>query len=91
MYRKLFEAIIVEEEDEADEDVFEKPPGFGTSTTPYKEVQKFYSYWLNFITVRQFLSKDKYNLNSAPNRQIKRVMEKENKKERKLKKLLKLN
>jgi DnaJ family protein A protein 5 len=45
-------------------------------------VDKFYSFWSVFATRKQFSSHDKYKPSTAPNRQIRRLMEKENKKER---------
>ena len=54
----------------------------GDDSTPMKEVRQFYAYWENFSTCRSFAWCDKYNPNDAPNRQVKRAIEQENKKER---------
>lgn len=57
-------------------------PTFGTSTSDYEEVKQFYNHWQSFSTVRQFYWKDLYKVTEAPHRQVRRLMEKENKKER---------
>ena len=43
-------------------------PSFGTSETPYPEVQAFYTYWVAFATRKRFGYKDKYNPSSAESR-----------------------
>lgn len=60
----------------------EEAPNFGTSTSDYESIKRFYNYWQNFSTRRQFYWKDLYKVTEAPHRQIRRLMEKENKKER---------
>jgi len=93
VYRKVFEIIKGEEEkarqnnQDLDDDTYfsvggKNAPGFGDSTTSLEKLQEFYKYWENFITFKSFSWKDIYNLNEAQNRQIKRLMEKDNKKER---------
>ena len=57
-------------------------PGFGDSKLIAEKVIEFYKYWENFQTYKQFAWKDLYNLNEAFNRQVKRLMQKDNKKER---------
>lgn len=58
-------------------------PVFGTSTSSYTEtVRPFYNFWINFSSRRSFAWKDVYNTTQAPNRDVRRAMEKENKKER---------
>eukprot|EP01036_Dinobryon_divergens_P024483 gene24483-32934_t len=59
-------------------DSFDKYPPFGDSSTAAKEVTSFYSNWENFVSNLSFAWSDKYNLNDAPNRQTRRLMEKEN-------------
>ena len=44
----------------------------------------FYSHWQVFSTQRMFHSVDKWDLRDAPNRSIRRLMEKENEKERRV-------
>ena len=55
-------------------------PSFGTSQSPEADVRQFYAYWSNFVSRQSFAQADKYRLSEAPNRQIRRLMEKENKK-----------
>eukprot|EP00045_Choanoeca_perplexa_P014276 m.166798 g.166798 ORF g.166798 m.166798 type:complete len:620 (+) comp16631_c0_seq4:2735-4594(+) len=57
-------------------------PEFGNSVTPHEVVADFYSHWEVFVTQRTFHSVDKWDLREAPNRRIRRLMEKENEKER---------
>ncbi|KJE96329.1 GS3 protein [Capsaspora owczarzaki ATCC 30864] len=58
-------------------------PPFGKSTSPYETVgAAFYNHWSAFSTRRPFASKDLYDTREAPNRQIKRLMEKDNQKQR---------
>lgn len=42
-----------------------KAPTFGNSSTPYKDVQKFYDYWRSFMSKRSFAYCDKYKLNTV--------------------------
>lgn len=75
----------MDEEEEDSEFIGEehKPaPTFGDSETPWEQVREFYNYWKNFVSKRSFSWCDKYKPNTAPNRKVKRLMEKENKKER---------
>lgn len=56
-------------------------PPFGKSTDDYNTVGKrFYSVWSGFSTRKTFSWRDKYRLQDAPDRRIRRLMEKENKK-----------
>lgn len=48
--------------------------------TDIKKVQRFYSFWFEFDSWREFHHEDEYNLEEAENRYEKRYMEKENKK-----------
>ncbi|KAJ8901970.1 hypothetical protein NDN08_004172 [Rhodosorus marinus] len=57
-------------------------PDFGTSDSPWEEVRQFYTFWENFSSQRSFGFAEKWNLAEAPNREIRRAMERENKKER---------
>mmetsp|Transcript_45505 Transcript_45505/g.89519 ORF Transcript_45505/g.89519 Transcript_45505/m.89519 type:complete len:846 (-) Transcript_45505:143-2680(-) len=57
-----------------------KRPGFGLSSSEAELVEAFYSYWSNFVSVRSFAHRDKWNLKDAPSRQVKRLMEADNKK-----------
>ncbi|KAM9957865.1 hypothetical protein ACTFIW_012838 [Dictyostelium discoideum] len=83
IYSRIFEIIDkIEEGEETVNEYHHHPPKFGDSTTPIAEVLKFYSFWKDFVTKKKFTSSDLYHLSDAPNRQIKRLMEKENQKER---------
>lgn len=67
-------------------------PLFGIATTPYADadgylgygayVRDFYGAWSNFTSVKSFIWFDKWRLSDAPNRYVRRQMEKENKKAR---------
>ncbi|KAK1984277.1 DnaJ domain-containing protein [Colletotrichum cereale] len=58
-------------------------PSFGFSTDNYEAVAKpFYSAWASFSTRKTYAWKDKYRLSDAPDRRVRRLMEKENKKTR---------
>ncbi|KAM9977637.1 hypothetical protein ACTFIR_011507 [Dictyostelium discoideum] len=83
IYSRIFEIIDkIEEGEETVNEYHHHPPKFGDSTTPIAEILKFYSFWKDFVTKKKFTSSDLYHLSDAPNRQIKRLMEKENQKER---------
>lgn len=83
-FRVFSEAFASIDKDETDfEPGSVAGPTFGTSTSNYAEqVRPFYNYWVNFTSRRSFAWKDVYNTTQAPNRDVRRVMEKENKKER---------
>ena len=51
-------------------------PGFGEATSEWAVVRDFYANWEAFITARLFSSADKYDTRAAPNRQVRRAMEK---------------
>lgn len=56
-------------------------PAFGSANDDYDGVARpFYSTWSSFSTKKSFSWKDKYRLTDAPDRRIRRLMEKENKK-----------
>ncbi|KAK2747820.1 C2H2 finger domain-containing protein [Colletotrichum kahawae] len=56
-------------------------PTFGISDDGYEDVAKpFYGAWASFSTRKTFAWKDKYRLSDAPDRRVRRLMEKENKK-----------
>jgi DnaJ homolog subfamily C member 2 len=57
-------------------------PEIGNKDTPMDQVHKFYAYWNNFKTWREFTQFDEHDPTKATDRQEKRWMEKENKKER---------
>jgi DnaJ family protein A protein 5 len=55
---------------------------FGSKEYVAKEVLDFYSHWSNFVTSMTFGHADIYDVREAPNRIVKRAIEKENKKAR---------
>eukprot|EP01118_Nematostelium_gracile_P000083 TRINITY_DN10072_c0_g1_i1.p1 TRINITY_DN10072_c0_g1~~TRINITY_DN10072_c0_g1_i1.p1 ORF type:complete len:507 (+),score=169.07 TRINITY_DN10072_c0_g1_i1:53-1573(+) len=83
VYRDVFEQLDAEEEEVEDEDEYhDQAPSFGNSKTPYSEVKKFYTFWSDFVSKRSFSYCDVYKTTEAPNRKVKRLMEKDNKKAR---------
>ena len=57
-------------------------PTFGKSTSEWSSVRDFYAYWEGFSTARSCAGADLYDTRQAPNRQVRRAMEKENNKAR---------
>ncbi|KAH6614791.1 hypothetical protein B0J18DRAFT_469867 [Chaetomium sp. MPI-SDFR-AT-0129] len=56
-------------------------PTFGKADDSYNAVAKqFYQAWSGFSTKKSFSWRDKYRLQDAPDRRVRRLMEKENKK-----------
>lgn len=87
VYRHLFEKMASEEQEANDilEDYtqYTPYPAFGNANTPFMDdVRDFYNAWTNFSTVKPFLWAEKWRLSDASHRNIRRSMEKENKKAR---------
>jgi len=82
VYRKVFQQIDAEEKQFAAISVgtHETAHSFGDSKTSYEEINQFYLFWKEFVSRKSYSWCDKYNLNTGENRQIRRAMEKENKK-----------
>ncbi|KAL1524617.1 hypothetical protein AB1Y20_019506 [Prymnesium parvum] len=80
VYDGLFHSIDLEEEQSREERGH--APRFGTSLTEWNEVKSFYGWWEGFGTSRSCATADKYDTRQAPNRQVRRAMEKENAKRR---------
>jgi len=57
---------------------------FGTSKTDWKHVSQFYSHWDNFSSCLNFAWVDPYDVRQAEDRRMRRAMEDENKKARKI-------
>ncbi|KAF3397153.1 DnaJ subfamily C member 21 [Talaromyces pinophilus] len=58
-------------------------PSFGAKEDSYEDVVRpFYAVWTSFSTKKSFAWMDKYKYSEAPDRRIRRLMEKENKKMR---------
>mmetsp|Transcript_11327 Transcript_11327/g.28490 ORF Transcript_11327/g.28490 Transcript_11327/m.28490 type:complete len:621 (-) Transcript_11327:255-2117(-) len=85
VYADLFVAIDTEEAEwedlDSDEDHMAMPP-FGDSRAESADVTAFYRNWLDFCSRKAFGHADKWNPKEAPNRQVRRAMEMENKKAR---------
>ncbi|KAI9283045.1 hypothetical protein BC943DRAFT_105309 [Umbelopsis sp. AD052] len=98
VYRTLFQKLEDEEEEAvasgASDEVhsFTRYPSFGSSSTLFADddgylgygayVKDFYNAWMTFSSAKSFQWADKWRLSEAPNRFVKRAMEKENKKAR---------
>jgi DnaJ homolog subfamily A member 5 len=90
IYRNLF-SRLAHDEAQWSETTASSYPQFGTSTWPWAPASKdesftaartFYNFWLNFVTAKDFSWADQWELNEAPDRRVRRLMEKENKKAR---------
>jgi DnaJ homolog subfamily C member 2 len=53
-------------------------PTLGDDATPVEEVDKFYNFWYNFKSWREFPDDDDYDLEQAESREHKRWMERQN-------------
>lgn len=75
---------LAKEEDIACQWEDEEPleyPDFGLKDDDYEDmVRPFYAAWTGFATRKSFAWKDAYRLSDAPDRRMRRLMEKENKK-----------
>lgn len=79
--RKVFAQLSQEEQEALDDDSDDLLPDFGNSSTSWSpDVRNFYSRWSSFSTIKSFAWCDAYNLAAAPERRVRRAMEKENKK-----------
>lgn len=83
--RETFDQLAREEERAGDyEGVDVKDyPSFGHKDDTYESggvVRNFYNVWSGFATVKSFASMDMYRTSDAPDRRVRRLMEKENKK-----------
>ncbi|GET89328.1 hypothetical protein, conserved [Leishmania tarentolae] len=71
VYQKVFDVLV---EEESDYDSRAKLwPGFGTSTSDWADVQKFYGHWRNFSTYKTFTWKDEYKVNEMEDRYSRRM------------------
>ena len=80
--RETFEALAMEETIACEWDGLEPVdyPSFGHSDSRYEDVVRpFYAVWNGFATKKTFSWKDVYRLTDAPDRRVRRMMEKENK------------
>ncbi|PFH46812.1 hypothetical protein AMATHDRAFT_82436 [Amanita thiersii Skay4041] len=87
IYRKLFDRLAAEEAWFSDDTNY---PSFGDSSWSwiastnhdFQSAKHFYLAWMNFSTTKDFSWCDKWNVIDAPDRRVRRLMEKENKKVR---------
>ncbi|KAL0954728.1 hypothetical protein HGRIS_003681 [Hohenbuehelia grisea] len=87
IYRNLFDRLRSEEVMFSDDSDF---PSFGDSTWPWvaergsaqDSARDFYNVWVNFATSKDFAWTDQWNISEAPDRRVRRLMEKDNKKAR---------
>lgn len=80
--QSVFEALTKEEDAACNWEGIEPIdyPDFGTSEASYDHVVKpFYVAWASFSTRKSFSWKDAHNYADAPDRRVRRLMEKENK------------
>ncbi|KAF3932521.1 hypothetical protein ABW20_dc0101047 [Dactylellina cionopaga] len=80
---KIFDMIARDEESAASRAEQDCPfyPSFGNSTSDYQDdVRPFYTAWTGFSTMKSFAWEDQYRYRDAPDRRVKRLMEKENRK-----------
>lgn len=83
--RETFDTLAREEERAADYEGVQVTdyPSFGHKADTYESggvVRNFYSVWGGFATVKSFASADQYRTSDAPDRRVRRLMEKENQK-----------
>ena len=80
--RGSFDAIAQEEHIACQWEGLEKIeyPTFGSAKDSYEDVARpFYAFWCSFATKKTFSWKDVFRYNEAPDRRVRRIMEKENK------------
>ncbi|KAH9925541.1 uncharacterized protein B0H18DRAFT_876978 [Fomitopsis serialis] len=89
IYRNLFDRLVHDERQYAD--ASSQYPAFGDATWPWVPASKdskdratrtFYNSWMNFVTAKDFAWADAWNVNEAPDRRVRRLMERDNKKAR---------
>ena len=83
--RDMFDRLATEERESYEWDSIEGSyfPGFGAAKDTYADVAKpFYNIWSNFSTHKSFSWEDRFRTADAPDRKVRRMMEKENKKVR---------
>ena len=76
------EVAAAEEEDEYEEGSSVDYPSFGSSGDGEQAARQFYGRWQNFSTRLSFAWRDRWRLSDAPDRRVRRLMEKENRKAR---------
>ncbi|KAL1131910.1 hypothetical protein AAG570_011521 [Ranatra chinensis] len=80
VYKEVFKRLSSEDAG-LDEDSDFEIPEFGDSSSSYEGiVHPFYSYWQSYSTKKSYSWLDVFDIRTAPNRRVARLMEKENKK-----------
>ncbi|CAD5113512.1 DgyrCDS2672 [Dimorphilus gyrociliatus] len=84
IYRKIFEKIAAEDIEYLDDpdDLLLLYPCFGNSESTSEDVKIFYGRWEAYSTRKSFVWVDEYDIREAPNRYVRRQIERENKKHR---------
>lgn len=82
VYEAVFHSLVEQESEKAGSRKTSKYPKFGMSSSSNEDVLYFYAQWENYVSEMTFAWADKYNVLEAPNRQVKRAIEKENSKSR---------
>lgn len=84
VYADVFDRLWQEEVDEMARQGQRVPASaaFGGMNADWDAVRAFYTRWDAFSSVKSFAFADKWNLGEAPNREVRRLMEKDNKKAR---------
>ncbi|KAH9481539.1 DnaJ-like protein subfamily C member 21 [Psilocybe cubensis] len=85
IYRNLFARLAAEELSFGQTETF---PSFGYSTWSWSssgpedpdDAKSFYNAWLSFVTEKDFMWMEQWNTAEAPERRVRRLMEKDNKK-----------
>ena len=80
--RCVFDKLAMEERESCEWESIEYPnfPSFGKANDDYSEIAKpFYKVWSNFSTEKTFSWEDRFRTADAPDRRVRRMMEKENK------------
>ena len=84
VYQHVFDNIVSCERKQT-ETIVELPTEFGDADTEWEKIRNFYQVWECFSSALNFAWEDKYNVHEdAPNRRIRRLMEDDNKKARKI-------
>ncbi|KAJ1504156.1 hypothetical protein HMI54_007294 [Coelomomyces lativittatus] len=82
VYQNLFTTLLDEELKAATSKTAIKwsPPPFGDTTSTESQVSQFYDFWKTMTTLKSFSWLDQWKTTEAPDRKIRRLMEKENNK-----------
>jgi DnaJ family protein A protein 5 len=77
LFAKIDELDAASADDDGD---YRVAPAFGGGEALAEDVAFFYQHWRSYVTRRSFAWVDEYKTTDAPTRQVRRAMEKENKK-----------